>query len=177
MAAPKFTPVEPTSVARGYESPEYVADPWMATRPADLDGRQPVGPGLGFQGPDQGYALKLAALERPNVRVQPDESVDDALAGATAIALRRASLFGRAPVMHDLRIALRIWGFLDPAPPAELVAARRPRFLGLADAAHHYTATRALVDAVPESTLRATHDQIAAARPDDWPQLTGAERF
>jgi hypothetical protein len=136
-------------------------------------GLQPVGRGLGYQGPDQGYALKLAARQRPHVQVQRGESVDDALAGATAIALRRASLFGRAPVVHDLRIALRIWGFLDAEPPAELVAARRPRFLGLADAAHHYTATRALVDAVPEPTLRSTPEEIAAAFPRDWRQLTG----
>ena len=43
------------------------------------------------------------------------------------LALKRASLFGRAPVVHDLEVAFTIWGFLGAAPP-ELVALRRPLF-------------------------------------------------
>ena len=113
MAAPKFAPVAPLDDARGYESPDHVPDAWMPDRPGELAGRQPPGPRLGYQGPDQGYALTLAARLRPQLRVPAGERVDDAVAGCTAVALRRASLFGRAPVIHDLRIAFTIWGFLD----------------------------------------------------------------
>ena len=96
--------------ARGYVSPDHVPDGWVADRPADIAGRQPEGPRLGYQGPDQGYA-DARHPSRPAIQTQPGERVDDALAGCTAIGLRRASMFGRAPVIHDLRIACTIWGF------------------------------------------------------------------
>ena len=87
--------------------------------------------------------------------------------------MRRASMFGRAPVIHDLRIAFTIWGFLDAAPPAELVDLRRPAFEGVANSLHHYDARRALVDSVPEATLRQTLDQVRAAYPARWRELLG----
>ena len=173
MAAPKFSPVAPLDDARGYESPDHVPDRWSADRPADLPGRQPTGPRLGFQGPDQGYALTLAARLRPDVRVQAGESVVDAVAGCTSIAMRRASLYGRAPVIHDLRIAFTIWGYFDADPPGELVDLRRPLFEGVANSLHHYEERRALVDSVPEATLRMTPAQVAAAYPGSWPTLLG----
>jgi len=155
MAAPRFSPVGPIDTSRGYSSPDVVPDSWTPDRPGDLAGPQPIGERLGSQGPDQGYALKLAELVRPDVIVQPGESVDDALVGIVATAMRRASLFGRAPVIHDLRLAQRIWGFADASPPASLLAARQNLFDGLARG-HAYDQTRALVDTVPEATLRAT---------------------
>lgn len=173
MAAPKFTPIAPTEEAWSYTSPDHVPDPWMADRPADLEGRQPIGPRLGSPGPDQGYGLKLAERLRAEVRVGEDESVDDALTGATAIGLRRASLFGRAPITHDFRVGLRIWGFLDDDPPAELVADRRGRFVGIGQAAHHYAKIRDLVDLIPEATLRLSPEAVEAAYPGDWRALTG----
>jgi hypothetical protein len=173
MAAPKFAPVTPLDKARGYESPDHVPDPWTADRPAEVQGRQPVGARLGFQGPDQGYALTLAARLRPDVQVQVGESVDDALSGCTAVALRRASGYGRAPVMPDLRIALTMWGFLDPSPDEALVALRRPMFLGVANPLHGYEERRALVDSVPEASLRQTPDQVIAAYRTSWRQLLG----
>jgi hypothetical protein len=173
MAAPKFAPVTPLDQARGYESPPYVPEGWVADRPAEVRGRQPVGARLGFQGPDQGYALALAERLRPEVRVQEGESVDDALAGCTAVALRRASLYGRAPVLPDLRVALTIWGFFDPAPPDELVAVRRTAFDGVADSLHYYDERRALVDSIPEATLRQTFDAVRSAYPARWRELLG----
>ena len=176
MAAPKFAPVPPIDEARGYESPDHVPSPWVADRPADISGRQPAGPRLGYQGPDQGYALALAARLRSELRVQPGEHVDDALAGCTATALRRASMYGRAPVIHDLRMACTIWGFLDPTPPAELVDLRRRLFEGVGDPLHHYDELRALVDSVPEATLRRTHEDIRATYPAQWRVLVGADQ-
>jgi len=173
MAAPRFAPGSPINSARGYESPDHVPDGWEADRPGDLTGRQPVGPRLGFQGPDQGYALALAARLRPEVRIGPREDVDDALAGCTAIALRRASVYGRAPVTPDLRIALTAWGYFDPDPPAELVELRRARFEGVAHAAHSYGELRAIVDGFPAETLRQTIDQVRAAYPASWRSLLG----
>ena len=173
MAAPKYSPVRPLDDPRSYASPDHVPDPWTGGRPADVDGRQPSGARLGFQGPDQGYALTLAALVRPDVQTQAGESVDDAVSGCTAIALRRASLYGRAPVIHDLRIGFTIWGFLDPSPPADLVALRRPLFEGVANSLHHYDERRSLVDSVPEATLRMTPDQVRSSYPGSWSALLG----
>jgi len=174
MAAPKFSPVGPLDDPRSYSSPDHVPEPWIADRPGELSGRQPVGPRLGFQGPDQGYALALAERVRPELQLGAGESADDALTGCTAIGLRRASMFGRAPVIHDLRMALTMWGFLDPSPPADLVALRRVCFEGVANVLHHYDALRALVDAVPEATLRSTPDQVRTRYPGEWPALLGS---
>ncbi len=48
-----------------------------------------------------------------------------------AIALRRASLFGRAPMIHDLTVAFTLWGYLGEAP-AELTSVRKERFAAVA---------------------------------------------
>jgi hypothetical protein len=173
MAAPEFVPRPPTEKVRRYASPDHIPEAWVADRPAELDGRQPSGAALGFQGPDQGFALKLAESVRPQVQVQVGESVDDALRGCVGIALRRASLYGRAPVIHDLRIPLTAWGFLDTAPPVELVAERRPAFEGVANVQHHYFELLALVDRFPEETLRMSHTAVAEAYPARWRELLG----
>ena len=60
MAAPKFSPDSPVDDPRGYESPNHVPDSWKPTRPAEIHGFQPEGGRLGYQGPDQGFAIKLA---------------------------------------------------------------------------------------------------------------------
>jgi hypothetical protein len=174
MTAPPFVPLDPVDRPRSYTSPDYVPGRWQAARPADIVGRQPSGPRLGFQGPDQGYALVLADRIRPNVVVGEGEHVEDAIAGCLGVALRRASLFGRAPVIHDWTVALTIWGFLDDAPPAELVALRRPLFEGVAHVTQHYADGRAIVDRVPEATLRLSHTAVTRAYPSQWRSLVGA---
>ena len=169
MAAPKFSPVDPLDDARGYESPDHVPDEWKADRPGDLRGGQPTGTRLGYQGPDQGYGLLLANRLRGQLVLQPHEVADDAVVGCTAIGLRRASLFGRAPVIHDVRIAYTIWGYLDPHAPTELLEMRRPAFEGVSNTLHNYDLLRALVDSVPESTLRMRHGDVASCLPAELP--------
>ena len=173
MAAPRFAPSGRRS-RRYYTSPAVVPGAWQPDRPAEIDGLQPEGPRLGSQGPDQGFALTIAARLRDRVRVTDGESVDDAVGGSLGIALRRASMFSRAPVVHDLTIAFTIWGGFDPVPPEDLVVARRRLFAGVADVGHHYAAARFIVDMVPESTLRATPAQITTLYPAQWRSLTGA---
>ncbi len=174
MAAPQFVPVDPTDRPRAYESPAYVPGSWTPDRPAGIAGRQPVGTRLGVPGPDQGYALLLAERLRPRVTVGAGESVDDAIGGCLGIALRRAALFGRAPVIHDLTIALTIWGFLDANPPTELAALRREQFAGVGHLAHHYAEAREIAENVPESVLRMTPSEVLSAYPSRWRTLVGA---
>ncbi len=174
MAAPKHVPTVATDSPRSYGSPDHVPDVWMPVRPGDLEGSQPRGPQLGTQGPDQGYALKLANRLRPSLRLQPGERVDDVVRGGLGIALRRASLFGRAPVIYDLTLAFTIWGFLDDDPPADLVECRRALFAGVGNVMHHYAEGRDIADIVPESTLRASVDDVAVTWRARWKELTGA---
>jgi hypothetical protein len=172
MAAPKFAPESPTEHPRSYASPPVVPAAWEPGRKAEIVGFQPEGPLLGYPGPDQGYALMLAKRIVPRLQLREGERVDDVTAGCVALATRRASLFGRAPVGHDLTVAFTVWGFLDANPPAELAALRRDLFEGIAGG-HHYTSRRHVVDLVPESTLRHTPAQIAAAYPERWKELLG----
>ena len=139
----------------------------MADRPGEVVGSEAsAGPGLGYQGPDQGYALKLAQRFVGRLVLAAGEREDDALAGCVAVALRRASMFGRAPVMQDVRLALELFGFLDEAD-AELMAWRRDQFAGAAS--HHgYHVKLRLADLVPAETLRLTPAAAAEARTDNW---------
>jgi len=171
MASPRFAPTPAVDTVRSYSSPPTVARPWSPGRRAEVEGFQPQGEQLGFQGPDQGFALTIAEGFRPRLRLHEGEHADDAIRGCLGIALRRASLFSRAPVVHDLTIAFTIWGFLASAP-ADLVEVRRLRFAGMAHP-HHYTEARALVDMVPEATLRMTPAQVEAAFPAQWRSLVG----
>jgi hypothetical protein len=89
--------------------------------------------------------------------------------GAVLVAMKRASLYGRAPVIHDVEIGLRVWGFLDPADE-ELVALRRRLFEGISNP-HHYFEAREVVEAVPESTLRMLPAAVAERHRSDWRAL------
>lgn len=170
MAAPEFVPVDKTRPIRAYESPPRRPDPWLATRPGEIVGQgQPRGDRLGNQGPDQGYVLTLARRFAGTLTLTAGEHERDALAGAAAVALKRASLLGRAPVVHDLTVALTIWGFLGDAP-AELVE-RRKHLFEEAWHPHHYAELRRIADLVPEHVLRMTPDQISDAHRRDWRSL------
>lgn len=172
MAAPKYAPNPVLDEVRTYASPDVVPAPWSPDRPGDLDAGQPTGERLGYQGPDQGYALSLARRFEGRLHVG-ELTVDDAVRGCLNIALKRASMFGRAPVIHDLTIAFTMWGFLDPQPPADLVARRRELFDGVGHL-HHYKEGRAIADLVPESTLRLNPAQVTTQYRTNWRELTGA---
>jgi hypothetical protein len=175
MAAPPFVPIDPVDRPRAYESPEHIPDGWIPGRPAELVGRQPGGARLGYQGPDQGYGLLLAERFVERLQLATGERADDAQRGCLGVALRRASLFGRAPVIHDFTIAFTVWGYLDANAPSELVEQRRRMFAGVANVTHHYDEGRAIADQVPLATLRMTPAQVADAYPARWRELLGHE--
>ena len=173
MAAPKFTPVAPTDAPRAYESPDHVPDSWTPDRPGEIEGFQPRGDRLGAPGPDQGFALKIAHSLAPRLQLGAGENLDDVIRGCLGVALRRASLFSRAPVVHDLTIAFTVWGFFDEEPPHELVELRTTMFEGLRHVGQHYVEGRDVVDRVPVETLRMQPAQVAAAYPGEWRSLLG----
>ena len=115
---------------------------------------------------------------RPGLRHQAGHGFDDRLvltageheadvkAGCTAVALKRASLFGRAPMVHDLTVAFTIWGFLAEAD-AELVRLRKPLFEEVSSV-HHYMERRKIADLVPQAVLKLSHQEIAKVAAQDW---------
>ncbi|HEY1281072.1 MAG TPA: hypothetical protein VGF22_15455 [Acidimicrobiales bacterium] len=170
MAAPEYVPVKPMDDVRSYESPPRRPEQWRAERPGDLTSGQPVGERFGYQGPDQGYVFVLARRFEGTLTLTEGEHEDDAIAGCTLVALKRASQFGRAPVIHDLTVAFTVWGFLDAKPPAELVAVRKPLFEEAANP-HHYLEQRRIVDAVPIETLRLAPTAVTDRHAADWRSL------
>jgi hypothetical protein len=172
VAAPEYVPVDRTRPIRAYESPPRRDGSWLADRPGELTNGQPHGDRLGNQGPDQGYVLTLARRFEGKLTLTSGEHERDALAGAVTVALKRASLFGRAPVVHDLTVGLTIWGFLGDAP-ADLVAMRKPLFEEVAHP-HHYAEQRRIADLVPDDVLRQTPAQVAEAHRRDWRSLITA---
>lgn len=170
MTQPSFVPVvEADQVRRAYQL--QVPEAWTTSRPSEVRSTsQPHGTGLGSPGPDQGFALKLARRFVDRLVLTEGEQADDAVAGCTAVATKRAASFGRAPMIYDLTVAFTLWGFLEGAP-ASLVAARNPIFRG---ASHSYQVRREIADLVPVSTLRLAPAQVAD-RLEEWRQLTGLD--
>ena len=168
MAAPDYVPIAQNDRPRTpLGTPGHGG--WTATRPGDLTGFQPSGRLFGNQGPDQGYGLILAERFHDRLVLSEGEDEHDVIAGCLGVGLARASVFGRAPVIHDLELAYGLFGYLDP-PPEDLVAFRKPLFAG---ASHHYWDQRGIVDVVPESTLRLTPADVRR-RVKEWRSLLTA---
>ena len=167
MTQPSFAPITLDDEVR----PAYRLDPpvsWRAGRPGELrPGAATLVRGGGVPGPDQGYALRLAERFRDRRVLAEGEHADDVVAGALAIALRRAALFGRAPVSGDIELALAAFGYLAAAPE-DLVRYRRGLFAGVA---HDYTRQRAVAAVVPDATLRSTPRDVQAG---EWRRVGGA---
>jgi hypothetical protein len=137
---------------------------WFANRPGDIPAGWPTGKLLGSPGPNIGYALTLANRIRDQFALAPHEHPDDAVAVVAEIAMRRAALFGRAPVLADVEFGMQIMGYRGDADP-DFVAWRKRAVRG---ALHNYYERRALVDAIPVDILRlapsALPDHLDAAR-------------
>jgi hypothetical protein len=121
---------------------------------------------MAWQGPDQGYVLRLVRQFDGQLVLAEGEDVADAKAGCVVVALKRASLFSRAPVIHDLTVAFTAWGFLAPAPD-DLVALRRALFAGVAHD-HHHAARHRIADLVPDDVVRLSPAQVAERAAANW---------
>ena len=166
MAAPDYVPRPANEQVRVYSSPPWRPEEWTADRPADLPDGQPTGAGMAWQGPDQGYVLRLVRQFDGRLVLADGEHADDVKAGCVVVALKRASLFSRAPVIHDLTVAFTAWGYLAPAP-ADLVALRRALFAGVGHD-HHHAARHRIADLVPDDVVRLTPAQVSERAAANW---------
>lgn len=154
---------------RTYYSPPRRPGSWRAERPGDTATVFPRGDRLGSPGPDQGYIFLLARRFEGRLQLRPGEHEADVVAGCTAVALKRASLLGRAPMPSDLTVAFTVWGYLSEAP-GELVELRRNMFAEVANS-QDYSDRRRIADAVPEDVLRKTPEAVTEAHSQDWRAL------
>ena len=167
MAAPEYVPTA-TTTSRHYSSPPQRAGKGSASRPGETFGTPAVDGGrLGAQGPDQGFVLTLTPLFDTKIILTDGEYRGDVDAGCTGVALKRASLFHRAPVVHDLRIAYTLFGFLDENANAELIEFRKDAFAEI-HYSFHYFERRAIADMVSSDVLTQTPDQVATRYRADW---------
>jgi hypothetical protein len=167
VAQPEYVPLSAADRVRPAERlPQHGG--WRQDRPAEItEFGPPTGRLFGKPGPDQGYALRLAKGFSDRLQLAPGEHAEDAISGCLGAALRRASMFGRAPVVHDLTLAFTLWGFLGDAP-ADLIEFRTPLFQAVS---HDYPRQRQIVDRVAETTLRLTPAKVAEQVAADWRSL------
>jgi len=175
VSQPKFVPAAGAATGKYYESPPRHPGSWMATRPGEVvrDG-QPHADHMGSQGPDQGFAIKLARHVEGEVVLHGKEDFDDAMAGCVAVALKRASKYARGPMIHDIRFAFGLFGYFDHSVPLDLLQTRSELFAEVAHP-HHYTERREIADLVTSDTLALTPADAAAASRDFLTQISAAQ--
>ena len=155
VPSPGDAPRQQQNLAPGVTLPP--AQRWMADRPGDLHGGQPRGEMLGSPGPNIGYALTLVHRARNRIALAPHEHMDDASAVVGEIAMKRASSYGRAPVIADVECAMLVLGYQGGCAPdfAEW------RVQEIEGAHHEYARRRVFCDAVPVDALRLAPQALA----------------
>jgi hypothetical protein len=155
VPTPADAPRQDQNLAPGVSVPPARA--WSANRPGDLRGGQPRGELLGSPGPNVGYALTLVHRAKDRLALAPHEHVDDAAAVVGEMAMKRASSYGRAPVMADVECAMLVLGYQGGCAPgfAEW------RALAVEGAHHEYARRRAFCDGVSLDALRLAPSALA----------------
>ncbi len=159
MTQPTFVPITEADQVRPARH-LHVPEAWTPNRPAELKTPTALrGRSVGTPGPDAGFALRLSRRFAHDLKLTEGENEHDVLVGSALIAARRAALFGRAPSIYDVQVALGLWGFLMGDVSEGLLTARRSAFSSVS---HDYVAQRRLVDSIPEQSLRLTPAETQA---------------
>ncbi|KJF18287.1 MULTISPECIES: hypothetical protein [Acidithrix] len=169
MTQPDYVPVASGTQLRKFDE---LSNPgsWMSDRVAELppNPHSAVEQGvlLGTPGPDSGFAIKLARYELAKISLDENEHHEDVEKAVTSVAIKRSALYSRAPVIHDVRFALKLFGYGEElSPPVELVEFRKKAFSGVA---HDYFKVRRLLDLIPVATLSLSVDEIDVAKWDQY---------
>jgi len=169
MAAPRYVP-NPVQQKKHYQSAKKTKHEPGLFRPAEISVNQSERAGTGNPGPDQGYALRLVKAFKDHVSLFSKEKWEDASEVAVITALKRASLFGRAPCHYDLEVGFRVWGYLDPDPDQDLLELRISYFPHIGSE-HNYLKRRKVADALEPSALRQPLEIISRSYESDWRTL------
>ena len=166
MAAPKDGP-SPVQQTKFYQSTRKTKHSSGIPRPAEVLKHNENQAGIGHPGPDQGYALRLVKQFEEKVFLFTGEHWEDASEVAVLTALKRASLFGRAPCVYDIEVGLCIWGYLDSNPDDELIELRKDNF-GHIGSGHNYLMRRYVSDAISSSGLKRPPEIIRMDYEQNW---------
>lgn len=177
MPTDPYVPPDPADRPRQQQNlPPGMALPppshWRATRPGDLAARQPHGPLFGTPGPNVGYAYTLAERAADRLELSTHETLHDVVPVIAEIAGKRAAIYGRAPVIYDVDVAVALLGY-DGTADGDFVEIRSLLVHG---AGHDYTRRRAIVDTVPEQLLRLKPDDFRAGIAE-WRRVTRSRLF
>lgn len=152
VTQPDYVPV---AVGSRLRETDELATPqsWITDRPAELSAMTgsavEQGKFLGTPGPDSGYALKLARIAIEKIGAGHTEHTGDMVVVISAVAIKRAALYSRAPVIHDVNFAMRLFGYVGEIP-SDLKSVRHSLIAG---AAHDYFKVRHITETIPVSVL------------------------
>ena len=156
MTQPDYVPVASGSQLREVES-LAIAEGWTPSRPSELAPLKvsavEQGTMLGTPSPDSGFALKLARIRVHKLELAEGEHGEDVERAVAAIAIKRAALFSRAPVIYDVDFAIALLGYDESDIPAEVLAHRKSVISGVS---HDYFKMRRLLEAIGPETLTAS---------------------
>ena len=114
---------------------------------------------MGTPGPDSGFALRLAQRFEHELKLGEGESEHDVLLGVALIAVEAGRAVRAGPLRLRRALRARTSGASSTTRRPTSQAARRAAFSSIS---HDYVAQRALVDSIPEETLRLTPEDAAA---------------
>ncbi len=151
MAQPNFAPIKSdnkVSEIQKLNSPNE----WKSVRPGELKNKVNLEKKsrFGNPGPDQGYAMVLFKRFTDDIRLSKEEDIHDVQAGVVAIAMKRAAIFGRAPVNKDIEFALNKFDFLKDIK-SDAVKKRRETFKS---AGHEYSKRQDIADMIDEDEMK-----------------------
>ena len=171
-------PTDPFVPADLADRPRQQAEPPARRRAAArVELASPTGPAISVRraaatascsavpGPNVGYAYTLAErVARTGCGSARTSTLDDAVAVVAEIAAKRAAIFGRAPVIDDVDVAIDAARLRRRRPTTPSSRSVRS---SCTSAAHEYLRRRTMVDAVPESLLRKRMAEVAESV-DAW---------
>ena len=163
MTQPDYVPLEHGTRVRAFDELK-VPGPWLAKRVSEVKAFKgsPVEQGkhLGIPGPGSGFALKLTKVSLEGVQIDASEHYGDVERVISSVAMKRAAFFSRAPVIFDVKFALKLFGYSKSQESQESQELVKFRSEIISGCAHDYFKVRRLLEMIPITTLGLSPDEI-----------------